>query len=73
MRGGYLRLFSQYIERQPILRCSAGDKRVIASLVEQLSADACPNQLALEAELNDRVYRLYGLTEEEIAIVEGRG
>ncbi|MBI3757367.1 MAG: Eco57I restriction-modification methylase domain-containing protein [Deltaproteobacteria bacterium] len=72
MRGGYLRLFSQYIERQPILRCSAVDKRVIASLVEQLSTDVCPNQLALEAELNDRVYRLYGLTEEEIAIVERR-
>jgi len=62
MRGGYLRLFTQYVEIQPIPDASQPDKEPIAALAERLSSDSCPNRLALEAELNDRVASLYGLT-----------
>ena len=69
MRGGYLRLFSQYIEVLPIASPSASDRRKIASLAEALSSESCPTRLYLEAELNDRVAALYGLTPEERKII----
>ena len=71
MRGGYLRLFSQYMEALPITRAKSVDQRKITSLAEALSSDDCPNCLALEAELNDRVAALYGLTAEERKIISG--
>ena len=36
-------------------------------------ADPAANTSALEAEIDQLVYKLYGLTDEEIAVVEGRG
>jgi hypothetical protein len=72
MRGGYLRLFSQYIEKFPVPHGSAADKKAIVSLVEQLSTEMCPSQPELEVELNDRVAALYGLTKEERRIVGRR-
>ncbi len=70
MRGVYLRLFSQYVEKFPVPRGSTADKKAIVALVEQLSTEMCPNQPELEAELNDRVVALYGLTKEEQRIVD---
>ena len=43
--------------------------RILAAKKEDPNADTS----ALEAEIDQLVYKLYGLTEEEIAIVEGRG
>jgi hypothetical protein len=33
----------------------------------------CADTSALEREIDEMVYKLYGLTEDEIAIVEGKG
>ena len=43
--------------------------RILAAKKKDPNADTS----ALEAEIDQLVYKLYGLTEEEIAIVEGRG
>lgn len=71
MRGGYLRLFTQYMETLPIAKLSASDRKKLSALAEALSEKDCPNRLTLEAELNDRVAHLYGLTAEEKKIVNG--
>ena len=70
MRGGYLRLFSQYMKVLPIAQAGKADARKIAALAEALSAEDCPNRLDLEAELNDRVAGLYGLAPAERKIIE---
>jgi len=53
------------------------DEAAIVSLVDRILAakkkDPEADTTALEAEIDQLVYKLYGLTEEEIAIVEGRG
>ena len=41
--------------------------RILATKAAEPSADTS----ALEREIDERVYKLYGLTEEEIKIVEG--
>jgi hypothetical protein len=44
----------------------------VATLVERLSGETCPDRLGLEAELNDRIAALYGLTTDaECRLVEG--
>jgi hypothetical protein len=44
----------------------------VAVLAEHLASDVCLDRLGLEAELNDRVAALYGLTtDEEHRVVEG--
>ena len=70
LRGGYLRAFSDYMEQIPIPAASATERSAIEALVEKCSAARGENCQAWEAEINDRVYRLYGLTKDEIKIVE---
>jgi hypothetical protein len=69
IRGGYLRLFTEYVELQPIPPASESQRQIIATLAEQLSSESCPNRFALDEELNDRVGALYGLNDEERRIV----
>jgi hypothetical protein len=49
----------------------------ISFLVDRIlaakKADPAADTSALEAEIDQLVYKLYGLTDEEIAVVEGRG
>ena len=57
-------------------RTASAQLRIVA-LVEQVlaekSRDGNANTASLEAEIDQLVYKLYGLTDEEIAIVEGNG
>jgi hypothetical protein len=69
--GRVYELRVMYMETIPIARPSATDRKKLSDLAEALSAESCPNRLALEAELNDRVAHLYGLTAEEQKIVNG--
>lgn len=81
LRGGFFRYFTQYIEQLPIRPIEFSDKAekaehdAIVKLVEKITAakKADPNAdtAAWEREIDERVYRLYGLTKDEIAIVEG--
>ncbi|MFQ3598374.1 MAG: TaqI-like C-terminal specificity domain-containing protein [Chloroherpetonaceae bacterium] len=72
IRGDYLRWKNQYVSQIPIPRASALEEKAIAGLVERiLSAKARgEDTTALEREIDERVYRLYGLTAAEIAVVE---
>lgn len=74
-RGGYLRFIYQYLVQLPIITPSDLIKNKIESLVDQIlaakQANPAADTTALEAEIDQLVYQLYGLTEEEIKIVEG--
>ena len=64
-RGGWSELRVQYMDTIPIVQTTEGDRDSIAKIAEQLSSESCTDRLAVEAELNDRVAALYGLTTEE--------
>ena len=93
MRGGYIRYFSQYIEKLPIPNINFSNHSDVArhdrmvGLVDRMLAlhrereevrDGHARELierqieATDAEIDRLVYELYGLTDEEIRIVEGR-
>jgi hypothetical protein len=67
IRGGYVRFFRQYVERIPVPKAPATDRSAIADLVQRcLDAKGQGTQVAeWEAEINARVTRLYGLSEQE--------
>jgi hypothetical protein len=79
-RGGYFAASKQYIEQLPLPAVnleSSNDKakhNSIVALVEQVLSvkkSRCDSDTnALEEEINQQVYALYGLTPTEIAIVE---
>ena len=63
------------VERIPVPRLSPAKQRPFICLVDHIleakAADPDADTLALEAEIDRLVHGLYGLTEEEIAAVEG--
>jgi hypothetical protein len=75
VRGGFYRLKIIYIEQLPIPTATNEQRAYIIALVDQILAvkkagpqvDTGP----LERQIDTLVYELYGLTEEEIALVEG--
>jgi len=73
--GGYLRFIKQYLEKLPIATTSSHEKELLKSKVTQIlnlkKEDAAADTTGLEAEIDALVYALYGLSEEEIKIVEG--
>ena len=75
LSGGYLRIGTKQIAMLPIPNSSDHLRGKIAKLAQQCldAAKDSPNKLAvLETELNQLVYQAYGLTEEEIALVESK-
>ena len=67
-RGGWFDFEPRYLTQIPIVEPDAEVKAQLDELVEgRLAGDE-----SVEAEINRIVYGLYGLTEEEIGIVEGR-
>jgi adenine-specific DNA-methyltransferase len=61
------------MERVPIANASDKQKHPIIERVEKILADPdSPEVPQLEAEIDNLVYALYGLTPEEIEIVEGK-
>ncbi len=72
VRGDFLRMFSQYIAQIPIPDASPSERASIERIVQQLLDlhGEGPQVPDLEAELNALVFRLFGLTREEIRIIE---
>ncbi len=70
-----LHFFPEDAKRLPIASATTSQQRPIISLVDKIlaakKADAEADTSAWEAEIDQLVYELYGLTEEEIKIVEG--
>jgi len=73
IRGGFVRFIAQYMDTIPIAFASDSQKTSIDEHTRIIIAEPDhPNVTQLEDEINNLAYDLYGLTEAEIAIVEGR-
>ena len=68
------RWFKEYVETFPIPRASQEDCLSIVSLVNQVvksrAADLTADTFVLESKIDEFVYRLYGLAQEEIAVMQ---
>ncbi|MDA3925510.1 MAG: Eco57I restriction-modification methylase domain-containing protein [Kiritimatiellae bacterium] len=75
VRGDFMRFKTIYVSQIPIPQATSEQQSEIENLVERILKQKKANPDAdvseLEEEINQIVYRLYGLTDEEIAIVEG--
>lgn len=71
VRGGFIRLKISYIKTVPIPENKNNLKNEISLLVEKRLKAESDISVAIEAEIDRLVYELYGLTEDEIGIVEG--
>lgn len=73
--GGYIEVKPQYFEQIPIPEITETEVKQIEEKVNQIisikSEDSAADTSSLEQEIDQMVYQLYGLTEEEIKIVEG--
>ena len=65
-----------YIGKLPVKDISLKSQQPFITLVSQIlslkQSDPQADTSALEAEIDQMVYKLYGLTEDEIKIVEGQ-
>ena len=73
LRGAFFEPSAIFMQQFPVANASEKEKAPIIEYVEKISANPdSPDVPRLEEEINELVYELYGLTEEEIGIVEGR-
>ncbi len=74
-RGGYITCTKQYFENLPIKILDTHSQLPFITLVDKILTAKKENPKAdtsaWEKEIDELVYALYGLTEEEIKIVEG--
>ena len=74
LQNGYLQAFRENLFQIPIPNATAGQQTQIEALVTQILAakakSATANVAILEREIDQIVYRLYGLTKDEITLVE---
>jgi len=74
IQSDYVRWIAQFVSQIPVV--TPLDSRPIEKLVDRILAAKRTNTrvdiLTLEQEIDQLVYQLYGLTEKEIAIVEGK-
>ncbi len=72
--GGYIEVKPQYFEQIPNPNANENTKATLAQLAEKLINERKQNKQAattdLEYQIDQLVYQLYNLTEEEIAIIE---
>ena len=71
--GGFIEVKPQYFEQIPIPQTSESEQQPFIDLVDKILTAKEQNQdtTELEKQIDVLVYQLYGLTEEEIKIVEG--
>ncbi len=76
IRGGDYHIYAEYIRNIPIPSASHAVQKQLVTIVDRILVEKKRNPevdtSSLESEIDQLVYKLYGLTEEEIAIVEGR-
>ena len=73
---GVTRWIGHTVEQIPVPRVNAAGQSTFVRLVDRIleakAANPTADTTTLEAEIDRRVYALYGLTDEEMAAVEGR-
>ena len=76
IRGEFRRFKSIYVSQIPIATATEPQRILLEKLVEQIltakKSDTQADTTALEAEIDQLVYQLYGLTAEEIQIIEDK-
>lgn len=73
VRGDYYRMKMIYVEQLPIPPATDAQQAPIIELVQKILTTPDSSDVPqLEAEIDRLVYELYGLTEDEIAVVEGK-
>lgn len=71
--GGFLEFKPMYVEVIPIPTATDAQKAPLIERVRKILADPdSPAAPRLEAEIDDLVYKLYGLTKDEVLLVEGK-
>ena len=74
-QGGFYEFKPMYVSQLPIANATPQQQSMLVKLVDSILAAKRTNPQAdtsaLEREIDERVYRLYDLTPEEIQIVEG--
>lgn len=74
IRGGYLRFIRQYLAQIPIIEPLSQVREMIETILNQIIESKNQNPTSdistLEAEIDQLVYEIYGLSEEEIGIIK---
>ena len=70
IRGGYLRFFSDYVKECPVPIELDKLDHVVKKIIDLKSQNPSANTTELETQIDQLVYQLYELTDEEIAIIE---
>src|SRR5690554_661137 len=70
IRGGYLRFFSDYVKECPVPIELDKLDHVVKKIIDLKSQNPSANTTELETQIDQLVYQLYDLTDEEIAIIE---
>lgn len=69
--GGFIRLFSIHVKNFPIPIATPIEQIELEKIVQRILENPnAANVADLETEINERVYRLYGLTRDEITVIE---
>lgn len=72
IRGGYMRFFTQYVEQFSIPQQPSPEiESLVTTILAKKKADPAADTSVEENRIDDLVFELYGLTEEEIQIVRG--
>jgi hypothetical protein len=69
-QGGFYKISSQYLNSFPIPNLESEIITRIKDLVLNIQSDKATNATDLETQIDQLVYQLYGLTDEEIKIIE---
>ncbi len=70
IRGGYFRFFTSYMENSPIPDGLEVLEPVVNQIIEQKKENSDADTTELETIIDELVFKIYGLTEEEIEIIE---
>ncbi|HPX59115.1 MAG TPA: TaqI-like C-terminal specificity domain-containing protein, partial [Bacteroidales bacterium] len=70
IRGGYLRFFTDYMNNCPIPKDLSILEELSIKIIDAKKQNPSADTSALESQIDQLVYQLYDLTEEEIKIVE---
>ena len=74
-KGEYLELYREPLSEIPIKKASDTEQNSIIAIVDKILAakekDPQADTSKLEREIDEKVYELYGLTDEEVKVVEG--
>lgn len=71
-QGGFYEFKPTYVSQIPIFKALKKDQAAISDLVQKCLKSQNENVEKWEAEIDDRVAHLYGLTQQEIKIIKGK-